>query len=93
MFLSKKFERTKLTQIFIFAFKTMIIDKITKELVQKILLEANKKDNIEKIKKQIIDPIIKYALQHMYPYIIVTSITFFLTFIIAVAILIFTLRR
>tara|TARA_B100001093_G_C26443064_1_gene848960 strand:+ start:400 stop:618 length:219 start_codon:yes stop_codon:yes gene_type:complete len=71
----------------------MIIDKLTKELVEKILIETNKKETIEKIQKQIIDPIIKYAFRHLYPYIIVTSITFFLTFILAVAILIFTLKN
>ena len=71
----------------------MIIEKLTKELVQRILIETNKKETVEKIQKQIIDPIIKYAFQHMYPYIIVTSITFFLTFILALAILIFTLKK
>ena len=65
----------------------MLLNKLGIELSSYILAELNKKENIEKIKIQVINPLIDYTYHRLYPYIIVTSIIFFLTFILALIIL------
>ena len=62
------------------------------DLLNHTISEVKKKENMTRLQVDILDPIITYAFRHMYPYIIITSLIFFLTFIVAVAILIFLLR-
>lgn len=71
----------------------MIIKDIIRDLLDHTIEEIKEKKNMNKIQAHILDPIIRYAFSHMYPYIIMTSILFFFTFIIAVSILIFILRQ
>ena len=49
--------------------------------------EQQKPENKNAFQLHVLDPIIQYALGRVFPYIIVTSIVFFLTFVLAVAIL------
>lgn len=70
----------------------MWITKITNELIQRVITESKDDANRMAFQAHILDPIIHYALQRIYPYILVTSIVFFLTFIMAVAILFLMLR-
>jgi hypothetical protein len=70
----------------------MWMNTIAKELINKFIVEMKKKENINDIQMNILDPIIKYAFSQMYPYILITSIIFFLTFMLAVAILFFVIR-
>lgn len=65
----------------------MLLNKLGIELSEYILKELNKKENIEKIKIKLINPLIDYTYHRLYPYILVTSIIFFLTFILALIIL------
>ena len=65
----------------------MILNKLGLELSGYILQELNKKENIEKIKKKVINPLIDYTYHRLYPYILITSIIFFLTFMFALIIL------
>jgi len=65
----------------------MLLNKLGYELSEHILNELNKKENIEKIKSKVINPLIDYTYHRLYPYILVTSIIFFLTFIFALVIL------
>lgn len=60
---------------------------LTKEIVDNIILEAKKENNMIQIKREIMDPLIDYTFQKLYPYIVITSILFFLIFILAIAIL------
>ena len=70
-----------------------IIKDIINDLLKYTIQEIKQKENMTKIQAQILDPIITYAFSHLYPYIIITSLLFFFTFVIAVAILIFILRQ
>lgn len=70
----------------------MILKEIIKDLLNHTINEIKDPDNMTKLQMEILDPIITYTFGQMYPYIIATSLIFFLTFIIAVAILIFLLR-
>ena len=63
------------------------MEKIVDELTQHFIEEFKKDDNINKVKVFLIDPLIEYTFKKLYPYILVTSIIFFLTFILAIVIL------
>lgn len=64
-----------------------MIEKIVDELTQHFIDEFKKDENINKVKVFLIDPLIEYTFKKLYPYILVTSIIFFLTFILAIVIL------
>tara|TARA_B100000767_G_scaffold274957_1_gene309773 strand:- start:2129 stop:2347 length:219 start_codon:yes stop_codon:yes gene_type:complete len=64
-----------------------MMEKIVDELTQHFIEEFKKDDNINKVKVFLIDPLIEYTFKKLYPYILVTSIIFFLTFILAIVIL------
>lgn len=71
----------------------MSIKNLTNEILEKILLEIRKKENIEKIHSNVIDPLVNYTFQKIYPYVIITSIVFLLTFLIAIIILLLIIRN
>ena len=62
----------------------MVMNKIVDELTQYTLNEFKKEENLNKMKVFVIDPLIEYTFKRLYPYILITSIIFFLTFILAV---------
>ena len=66
---------------------------LTKEVVDNIILEAKKEQNMTQIKRDIMDPLINYTFQKLYPYIVITSILFFLIFILAISILYMLIRK
>jgi hypothetical protein len=70
----------------------MVMNKIVEELTQYFLLEVKKEENINKMKVFVIDPLIEYTFKRLYPYILITSVIFFLTFILAIIILFLILK-
>jgi hypothetical protein len=66
---------------------------LTTEIVNNIILEAKKDNNMTQIKRDIMDPLIDYTFQKLYPYILVTSILFFMIFILAISILYMLIRK
>jgi len=69
------------------------IQKITNELIETLLTEIYKEHNMTMIQDKILEPMINITFTRLYPYIITTSIIFFLTFILAVAILFVIIRK
>ena len=69
-----------------------MINKITKDLFYYIIDELNKNNNIEKIQLNIIQPLLQFTFSKLYPYILVTSIIFFLIFIIGIIVLILLIK-
>jgi hypothetical protein len=69
-----------------------MIQKITGELLDKVIQEIRRDDNITKIQNNLIDPLIHYTFDRMYPYIIVSAIIFLLTFLLAITILLLVIR-
>jgi hypothetical protein len=65
----------------------MILSKLSSELSEVFLQEIKKEENVESLKHNVINPLIDYTFHRLYPYILVTSVIFFLTFILAVIIL------
>lgn len=70
----------------------MVMNKIVEELTQYFLMEVKKEENINKMKVFVIDPLIEYTFKRLYPYILITSVIFFLTFILAIIILFLILK-
>ena len=70
----------------------MVMNKIVEELTQYFLMEVKKDENINKMKVFVIDPLIEYTFKRLYPYILITSVIFFLTFILAIIILFLILK-
>ena len=70
----------------------MILSKLSSELSEYFIEEIKKEENINTLKKNVVNPIIDYTFHRLYPYILVTSIIFFLTFILAVIILYLILK-
>ena len=71
----------------------MWVQTLVQEIVSKIAIEVQKPENKNVFQMHVLDPIIQYALGRIYPYIIATSIVFFVTFILAVSILYLLLKR
>ena len=69
----------------------MILSKLGTELSEYFIDEIKKEENINTL-KNVVNPIIDYTFHRLYPYILVTSIIFFLTFILAVIILYLILK-
>jgi hypothetical protein len=70
----------------------MVMNKIVDELTQYTLNEFKKEENLNKMKVFVIDPLIEYTFKRLYPYILITSVIFFLTFILAIVILFLILK-
>jgi hypothetical protein len=70
----------------------MILSKLSSELSEYFVQEIKKEENIQKIKEGVVNPLIDYTFHRLYPYIMITSIIFFLTFILAVIILYLIIR-
>ena len=62
----------------------MILNKLVLELSNYFLEEIKKKENVDILKEHLVNPLIEYTFKSLYPYIVITSIIFFLTFILAV---------
>lgn len=65
----------------------MILNKLSCDLLNNLLTELKKNNNIEKIQVHLIEPLLQYSFSKLYPYILITSIIFFLIFIVGLVIL------
>ena len=62
----------------------MLLNKFVVEIAEQFITEVKKTQNLEALKVHLVNPLIDYTFQQLYPYILITSIIFFLTFILAV---------
>ena len=69
-----------------------MISKFASEMLDKVIIELKKKENMSKVQDNLIDPLVYYTFSRIYPYLIVTSIIFILTFLLALLILIFLIK-
>ena len=70
-----------------------MLDKITQEILDKVILELNKNDNLFKIKNNIIKPVMYQLYKQIEFYIIIYSILFILLLILIIIILFNTFRK
>ena len=64
----------------------MLVKKLTNQLLDRFINEINQPNNIKKIQINVVDPLVEYMFSRLYPYILVTTIIFFLTFLLALSI-------
>lgn len=65
-----------------------MINKLTKDFINKIVIEINKTDNKEKLEKEIINPIFSNFAGKIYPYVSLLFIMYTLNLILIIIILI-----
>lgn len=65
----------------------MILNKLSTDFLNNLLIEMRKNNNMEKIQLGVIEPLLQYSFSKLYPYILITSIIFFLIFIVGLVIL------
>jgi hypothetical protein len=70
-----------------------MIEKITKNIIEKFKTEFNKDENQKKIKKEFFDPIINNIKKIIYPYVLFLFILCILNTITLIFILIINLKK
>jgi len=70
-----------------------MIDKLTNQILNFIVIELKKDENQKLIQNHIIDPTIYFILEKITPYIIIFSIIFILILLLAICILILLLKH
>jgi hypothetical protein len=68
------------------------MERITSTIIDTFIKEIKKKENMDKMRTELINPIIHHTFKRLYPYIVVVSIIFVATFILAFAILLFNVK-
>ena len=64
-----------------------MIDKLTKDIIDKIIIEINKENNKEKIEKKIIKPLLTNFSCKLFPYISLLFIMYSLNIILIISII------
>jgi len=70
-----------------------MIEKLSKQLIEKFVSEFNKEDNKNKLNQEILNPIFKSFSDKIYPYISLLFIIYSLNLIIIIAILILVIIK
>lgn len=65
-----------------------MLDKLTKDFINKIIIEINKQENKEKLEKEVINPIFYNFAERIYPYVSLLFIMYSLNLILIIVILI-----
>jgi hypothetical protein len=65
-----------------------MLDKLTKDFINKIIMEINKRENKEKLKNEVINPIFSNFAERIYPYVSLLFIMYSLNLILIIIILI-----
>ena len=71
----------------------MSISNFVTDFIDKIIQEVKKEKNITRLETNLIDPVIHYTFKKMYPYLMITSIIFLLTFLLAILILLLQVNQ
>ena len=71
----------------------MTISKLATDMLDKTLLELSKEENMTKIEKKLIEPLLYYTFNRLYPYLMMTSVIFILTFLLALLILLLLIKQ
>jgi hypothetical protein len=65
-----------------------MLDKLTKDFINKLILEFNKPDNKTKLEQELINPIFSNFADRIYPYVSLLFIMYSLNLILIIVILI-----
>ncbi len=64
------------------------MDKITKDIIKKIVIEINKEDNILQLENEIFAPVLKKFTKKIYPYVSLLFVMYSLNLLLIIIILI-----
>ena len=70
-----------------------MIDKITRDFIDKMVVEVKKEDNKKKIKEEILNPILSEFSEKIYPYINILFFMYSINLILIIVILVLILLR
>ena len=70
-----------------------MIDKITKDFIEKMVVEVKKDDNRKKIKEELLNPILSEFSDRIYPYINVLFFMYSINLILIIVILVLILLK
>ena len=70
-----------------------MIDKLTKDLIDKMVIELNKKDNKEKLENEIINPILQNFTSKLFPYISLLFIMYSFNILLIISIIILVINN
>jgi len=70
-----------------------MIDKITKDFIDKMVIEVKKDDNRKKVRENILNPILNEFTEKIYPYINILFMMYSINLILIIIILILTVFR
>ena len=65
-----------------------MIDRLTKDFIDKMIIEIKKEDNKNKIKNDILSPILSEFSERIYPYISILFIMYSINLILIIVVLI-----
>ena len=71
----------------------MTVSQFTKDIIDRLIIEIKKKENMGKIEQNLIEPLILYTFKRIYPYLLIISIIFVLTFLFALLILLLLVKQ
>ena len=70
-----------------------MIDKLTKQLINKLILEFNKEENKQKLNEELFNPVLKIFTNKIYPYISLLFIVYSINLIIIISILVLVIIK
>jgi hypothetical protein len=70
-----------------------MINSISSQIWDKLLIELEKKDLQKKIEIKLLDPVIHYVMEKLQPYIISLSLLFILTFLLSLFVFILLITK
>ncbi len=68
-----------------------MVDKITKDVINRIVVEINKEDNKMKLEKEIINPILLIFSNKIYPYVSLLFIMYSINLLLIIIVLVLTI--
>lgn len=71
----------------------MSVSKFASDILDKVLIEVTKDENMTRIEKKLIEPLLYYTFKRLYPYLMMTSVIFILTFLLALLILLLLIKQ
>ena len=68
-----------------------MVDKIAKDVINRIVVELNKEDNKIKLEKEIINPILMIFTNKIYPYVSLLFIMYAINLLLIIIVLVLTI--
>lgn len=65
-----------------------MLDKLTKDFINKLVIEINKEENKTKLEKEVINPIFSNFAERIYPYVSLLFIMYSLNLILVIIVLV-----